>query len=294
MGITWLSTSVAVVIEGMPDGLCRVVLYRGNQRIANTESYPFDLDGFTTLSCVDATLDGDGYFGVLVDGQVVSGGSAEDLLGFQTEQQTSTAFAVVVGDPEDTARTFSVVFRENLEAQAFFTTGLRGRVSGDLVQFSGATFVVPAVVSPDFPGFEDTGKGAFGVSAIYYQETDAVVVVLGLNSEVGAFTGTVSLLTMDDHTMDMAIITSAYRIRGENELMVSFIRPKQWVGLTCGVQLLIGGVDYSVKIPVTPSTGVDTYGLLVRQPASWYYPRLPIADDLLTNTFGPSASLLTP
>jgi hypothetical protein len=286
MGITWLSTSVAVVIEGMPDGMCRTVLYRGNQRIVNTESYPFDLSSPVVLSCVDATLDGDGYFGVLVDGQVVSGGSAEDLLGFQTEQQTSTAFAVVVGDPEDSTRTFGIEFREDLVAQAFFTTGLRGRVSGDLVQFTGATFVVPAVPSPDNPGFADTGKGAFGVSAVYYPATDAVVVVVGLNAEVGAFTGTVSLLTMDDHTMDMAIITSAYRIRGENEVMISFVAPKQWVGLTCGVQLLIGGTDYSVKIPVTPSSGVDTYGLLVQQPASWYYPRLPIADDLLTNTFG--------
>jgi hypothetical protein len=150
-----------------------------------------------------------------------------------------------------------------------------------LLSFSGSETTVVVAASPtpaDSPGFQNTGKAAFGVHAEYMEAVDAIQVVVGLNQDtsIPEFTGTISLLTGQKDVIDQVQVDQSTVLVGDNEVIAVFLHPKSWSGIQVGVAFDIAGSTYSVIVPVLVVGQAPITGQLTQQPASWYHQRLPL------------------
>jgi len=300
---TLLNTQASVVLEKTEDDLAVIKLYRGNQALLQ-ESEPFDPSAPFTFDLIDATSDTNGWLAVKIDGLVMLGAKAQDILDKNIigTNVGATAAAVVLGSPTATTEVFSVEFSDDLVIQTYLGTGFLGFDSKDLFSFAGSsasTTVVAAASPPASGGYEDTGKGAFGVHAEYKPTVggnaiDAIQVVIGLNEEAKPlqFTGSATLLTGDEQPMDQVLFDEGYVLVGGEEIIVVFLNPKLWAGALVSVALDIGGVSYSVTVPVTLLGEPIVSGLLSPQPSRWYHQRLSNAVE--GGDFGPATVINTP
>jgi hypothetical protein len=281
LALTFLNTQLSLVFSKTENNQATLRLYRGANPLG-VESVPFNPTIPFALAVVDASSDVDGFVSVLLDGVVVAGASADEVLDPLLIDINGgvTAFAFTLGSPDSAAETFSAVFTAPISFSAFLTTGLRGQNSRDLVSFSGSQTTVVAAVTPTpsgSPGFQNTGKAAFGVYAEYMNEVDAIQVVVGLNqnASIPEFTGSVSLLTGQKDVIDQQQIDQSTVLVGEGEVIVVFLHPKLWSGVQVGVALDIAGATYSVIVPVASGGQPVITGQLTQQPANWYHQRLP-------------------
>jgi len=282
---TLLNTQASVVIEKTVTDMAVLKLYRGNQDLLLT-STEFDPTTAFTFDIIDATSDNNGWLSVAVDGVVLLGAESSDILDDNLigTNVGATAVAVTLGSPAAPAEVFSIEFSTDLVAQTYLGTGLMGFDSKDLFSFplsSSSTTVAAAVSPPLSGGYEDTGKGAFGVHAEYKPTVgknaiDAIQVVIGLNEEAQPlqFTGSATLLTGDEKPMDQVLMDETYVLVGGEEIIVVFLNPTCWSGVLVSVALDIGGVDYSVTVPVTMLGEPIVRGSLDAQPSKWYHQRL--------------------
>ena len=281
MALTFLNTQVSIVLSKTESNEATIRIYRGANPLGS-ESVPFNPTIPFTLAVVDASSDLDGFLAVAINGVVVSGAPASELLDRVLLDVNAgvTSFAVTLGAPTFAAEVFSVSFTSPISFSAFLTTGLRGQNSRDLVSFSGSETTVVASATPTpsgSPGFQNTGKAAFGVYAEYMEAVDAIQVVVGLNqnASIPEFTGSVSLLTGQQAVVDQQQIDQSTVLVGEGEIIVVFLHPKLWAGVQVGVVLDIAGSTYSVVVPVASSGQPVLTGQLTQQPANWYHQRLP-------------------
>lgn len=300
---TLLNTQVSVVIEKTATDLAVLRLFRGNFDLGYV-SKTFDPTSAFRLGIIDATGDSDGFFAAIIDGEVLIGARASELLDNNLIQHAAgaTAVALTLGDPTAPTETFDVEFSEDLIAQTYLAQGFLGRTSKDIFGFdqksSTASAVVGAGVSPPLSGgYDGTGKASFGVHAEWIETNDAIQVVIGLNedSQPSQFTGSVSLLTGDEQLMDQTLIDQSYVLVGGNEIFVVFLHPTCWAGALVGVSLDIGGTEYSALVPVIPIGDTTTVAELTQQPSKWYHPRLQhtVGAANLAD-FGPAAIIETP
>ncbi len=301
VAFTLLNSQVSVVIEKTSTNLAVAKLYRGNTTLAVVSKAWNPAVAFT-FELLDATFDYDGFVAVKVNGEVVLGAPAKDLLDplLLDAAASNTALAVTLGAPTFPAVTFSVTFSANMVLTSYIGIGLRGFDSKDLFSFSAnsLTSVVTTGANPPLsPGYQGTGKAAFGIHAEYLDAVDAVQVIIGLNEDAQPlqFTGSVSLLTGTEQVMDQVLLDQSHVLVGGNEIVVVFLHPKSWVGILAGVSLEIGGDEFSVVVPVIPLGQPAITSLLVQQPARWYHPRLSNEADIANMaSFGPAAVIQTP
>ena len=298
---TLLNTQVSVIVEKTVTDTAVLRLFRGNKNLGLV-STEFDPTVPFVLDIVDATGDSDGFFAVRIDGEVILGAPAREVLDDKLIEYASgaTSVALTLGSPVAPAEVFSIEFSTDLVSSTFLSSGFVGRSSKDLFSFSGSSFasVVGAGASPPLSGgYEGTGKAAFGVHAEWLEVNDAVQVVVGLNEDAIPlqFTGVVSLMTGSQDVVDQVIIDQSYVFVGGNEIGVVFLHPKCWSGALVGVALNIDGVEYSAIAPVIPLGDTTAVAELVQQPSKWYHPRLQ-ATTAAANvaSFGPAAIILTP
>lgn len=279
VAFTFLNTHVSVVIKKTAANSAVLQMYRGSNPVGD-ESGSFNPAVAFTLSFVDATSDSLGFFAVLLNGQVVLGATASELLDTLLIDTSAgaTAIAVTLGSPLHPTQTFSIAFSSALSVQSFLATGLIGQDSRDILSFSGSQITTAAGASatpPLSPGYQGTGVGAFGVNAEYLETIDAIQVVVGLNTNALPleFTGSVSLLTGQQAVIDQLLVDQTNVLVDENEFIVVFLHPKSWLGTLVGVALEINGSTYSVVVPVTDISRPMIQGQLTQQPASWPHPR---------------------
>ncbi len=283
LAITFLSTQTSVVIKKTTGNLATLQLFRGSTAVT-AESRSFDPTVAFALGIIDAIAEPFGFLAVSVDGEVLVGAPTAlltDNLLFDGSAG-ATAIALTLGAPTFPAQTFSVAFSSNIAVNAYLSTGLTGATSNDLFALSASSIaaIVQPAADPTSGGFEDTGKPAFGATAEYKEEADAVMVVVGLNEQAVplTFAGTVSLLTgsqevLDQVSFDQSHATIATSDQPGNELVVIFLHPKRWAGTLAGVTLEIAGADYSVIVPVVPTNLPPITAQLTQQPASWWVGR---------------------
>lgn len=306
---TFLSTQVSVVLTKTANNLATARLYRGANPVT-PESTPFDPSSNFNFEIVDATAEYNGFLSVVVNNIVLVGAPAKDLIDptLANASAGATAFALVLGSPSFPSQTFSVVFPANLTSTSYLSTGLLGIDSHDLMSFPDSiiTGVVQASSNPPLsPGFQNTGKPAFGISAEYKEAVDAVMVVIGLNQDAvpQSFTGSVSLLTSNQQVLDQILFDQSYVTKDTfdeqgnplpgNEVIVVFLHPRQWLGVLTGVTLTIGGSDYSAIVAVVPSDQPAVTAQMTQQPASWWIGRSPKNPAAIT-AFGPATVMWTP
>jgi hypothetical protein len=281
---TFLNTQVSVVLEKTTTNMGVFRLYRG-AALVGQPSAEFNPTVPFSLEIIDATGDNNGYLAVRVSGVVVLGARASDLLDDQLvdARQGVTALALTLGSP-----LVPVLFSADLGTKSFITAGFRGQDSRDLLSLvsSELSVVVSSGVAPPSPGYQGTGKGAFGAFAEYLPDVDVVQVVVSFNAAAVPlqFTGSVSLLTAQAMVMDQIAIDESFMLVGESEVSVLFAHPKSWAGLLAGVEVTIDGTVYSVQIPVVELGMNHLRGYLTQQPPSWSYPRQPTT----TAQFGPA------
>lgn len=300
IAFTLLNTQASIVIEKTTTDMAVVKLFRGNQDLGLV-SEEFDPTVPFALTITDATSDSEGFLAVRINGEVVMGAPAKDLLDdlLINASAGATAVALTLGSPAAPAETFSIDFTTDLTAQTYLSTGLLGRTSKDLFDLSLSSSVVVVGVgsSPTTGGYEGTGKAAFGIHAEYAESVDAIQVVIGLNEEAqpAQFTGSVSLLTGNEQVLDQVLFDESYVLVGGNELFVVFLHPKTWAGCLVGVALNIAGVDYSAVAPVTLVGDTSTVAELVQQPSKWYHARVQSTTGAANVAdFGPAAIIQTP
>ncbi len=213
----------------------------------------------------------------------------------------ATAIAVVLGSPNTTSATFSVVFSEAITTTTFFSTGFLGQASYDLLSIAGssATATVTSSATPlPTGGYANTGNPAFGVHAEYKEDVDAVQIIIGLNQDAipQTFTGSATLLTGSSEPMDQILFDQSYVLVSDDPILcVVFLHPKTWAGLLVGVTIDIGGTSYMTEVPVASLGAVPITGQLTQQPARWYHPRLvQNTGSTGSESFGPGAITGTP
>ena len=282
VAFTLLNTQTSVVFSKTVDDQVTVRIYRGANPIGE-ESASFDASFPFDFEIIDAASDTNGFFAVSIDGEVIAGADSGDIVDALLVDQNAgvAAVAVTLGSPAFASETFSVSFMADLSVSAFLTTGLRGQNSRDLLSFSGSETTVVVAASPtpaDSPGFQSTGKAAFGVHAEYMEAVDAIQVVVGLNqgTSIPEFTGTISLLTGQKDVIDQVQVDQSTVLVGDNEVIAVFLHPKSWSGIQVGVAFDIAGSTYSVIVPVLVVGQAPITGQLTQQPASWYHQRLPL------------------
>lgn len=289
---TLLNTQMSVVVSKTTNNLATVRIYRGSAPVGQ-ESAAFDPSVPFSFSILDACNDNNGFVAVVIDGVVLAGAPAGLVLDSLLTNANAgvTALALTLGSPLSPTETFSVQFSSDLTVDAYLTTGLRGQDSRDLLSFNGSqtAIVVGAAPSPPSPGFQNTGKAAFGVHAEYLSTVDAIQVVIGLNEKAQQteFSGSVSMLTGQQDIIDQALIDNTTVLVGGNEVIVVFLHPKIWSGVQVGVALDIGSETYSVLVPVACLGAPPILGQMTQQPASWYHQRLPTL-PAGANAYGPA------
>lgn len=293
VAFTLLNTQVSVVISKTPANTATIRIYRGANAIGE-ESAEFNPSAPFSLAITDATLDFGGFFSVSVNNVVLAGATSREILDPVLIDQNAgnTAVALTLGSPAAPTQVFSAAFSANINVSAFLTTGLRGNNSRDLLSFSSSQTAVTVAASPDYngtPGFQNTGRAAFGVSATYLTDVDAVQVVVGLNEAavIQSFTGSVSLLTGQQSVIDQVQFDQSTVLVEDKEVIVVFLHPKVWLGVQVGVTLDISGSEFSAVVPVVSSGHTPTTGQLTQQPASWYHQRFP-QYPAGTSSYGPS------
>lgn len=295
--VTFLNTQVSVLITKTANNLATLKLYRG-AKVITGDSLPFDPTVPFELTIIDATAETDGFFAAAVGDIIILGGLAKDLndpLLLNTSMGV-TAFALTLGGPATPTQTFQLKISV-LGVQGYYTTGLLGRDSFDLLSFpdSIAAAVVTASAIPlPTGGYANTGNPAFGVHAEYDNAQDRVQVYIGLNQEAVplAFTGSVTLLTGDQQPMDQVLFDQSNMLVAADEpaVPVIFMHPKLWNGVLASVAITIGGVVYTTVAPVIMFGDPPVTALLTQQPASWYQPRVPPqVASTGAETFGPAA-----
>jgi hypothetical protein len=301
IAFTLLNTQTSVVMEKTVNDLAVLKLYRGNQDLG-LESVEFDPTTAFALSIIDATSDTNGFLAIEIDGLVVLGAPAKDVLDDDLTQSNtgSTALAVTLGHPGSPTEVFDIEFSADIVTQSYLGQGFLGLDSNDLFSFAGsaASATVGAAVSPPpSSGYQGTGKGAFGVHAEYLPEVNAIQVVIGLNTDAlpNQFTGSITLLTGTEHVLDQVLFDQTCMLVGDAEIFVVFLNPKCWSGTLVSASLTIDGVDYSTTVGVTELGVPPVLGSLAPQPAKWYHQRLNNRiDDAASPSFGPSAIINTP
>lgn len=301
VAFTLLNDQISLVIEKTSANQAVAKLYRGNSALPVVSKTWNPAVAFT-FELLDATFDYDGFVALKINGEVILGAPARDLLDplLLDAAASNTAVAVTLGSPSAPLVTFSITFSAALSVTTYLGIGLRGFDSRDLFSFTtnSLTSIVTTGANPPLsPGYLGTGKAAFGVHAEYLDEVDAVQVIIGLNEDAQPlqFTGSVSLLTGSEQVMDQVLLDQSHVLTGGNEIVVVFLHPKSWIGLLAGVSLTIGGDEFSVVVPVVNLGQPSITSLLVQQPASWYHPRLSNEADVANlASFGPAAVIDTP
>jgi hypothetical protein len=294
LAITFLNSQVSVVLDKTTANQGVWSLYRGGNRLARI-SAPQTLAAGFDLRILDATAEPDGFLAVVVGGVCVLGAGARDLVDplLQNPGAGVGALALTLGSPSTPAPAFSIDFSSMLQVSTYLGVGFLGVDSRDLLDFGASQFpvVVSTSVVPANPGFQQTGLPAFGIRAEYIELVDAVQVVVGLNgkTQIPQFSGSVSLLTADQQVVDQVLVTEALVSVQDSELLVVFLHPKQWSGMLAGIQLTIGGAEYSQVVPVSRlGDNSAMSGILTQQPASWYFPRLNQQTSNLSWNLGPA------
>jgi len=293
LAITFLNTQLSLVFSKTANNLVSARLYRGALALGSeSDALPTSF----ALSLIDASLDQAGFVSVSVNGQVVLGATAKDVVDslLTNNAAGNTAVAITLGSPLAN-QAFSVLFSSNFVVKSFLTTGLRGQQSRDLLSFSGAglaSIVTASSYTPNSPGYQNTGKAAFGVYAEYMDSVDAIQVVIGLNEEARPlqFTGSVTLMTAGMSPIDQVLFDQSNVLVGENEMIAVFLHPKRWLGVMVGVAIDIDDVTYSVVVPVADGITPHVQGQFTQQPAHWGHPRLP---KVLGDVFGPATIMLS-
>lgn len=301
VAFTLLNTQVSIVIEKTSANQAIAKLYKG-ATVLSVVSAPWNPSVPFTFEVIDATLDYDGFLAVKVNGSVILGAPAKDLLDqlLIDNAASNTAVAVTLGSPGFPAATFSVAFSAAMNVTTFLGIGLRGFDSKDLFSFSNlslSTVVSTGANPPLSPGYQGTGKAALGVHAEYLDSVDAIQVIIGLNPDAKPlqFSGSVSLLTGTQQVMDQVLVSENHVLVGGDEIVVVFLHPKQWSGVLVGVVLDIDGNEFTTVVPVIPLGQPSIIANLVQQPARWYHARLSNAADAANlATFGPASIILTP
>lgn len=272
---TFLNTQVSVLIKKTEDNAATAAIYCGARKVGE-DSAPFEPTVAFDFTILDATSDNGGFFAVMHNGNVIAGASATEALDSVLIDQNAgaTSLALMLGSPSHQSEVFSLNFLQDVRVESFLTTGLRGQTSRDLVSFddSLSSFVVDATASAlRSPGFQNTGRAAFGVHAEYIEDADAVQVVVALNerASIPQFTGAISLLTGSGSIIDQVQIDESFVLVGETEIVAVFLHPASWLGLQVGVSLQIGASTLTAMAPVAVAGRAPITAQLTEQPASW-------------------------
>lgn len=297
LALTYLNTQVSVIIHKTASNMAKVLIYKGNKKVTQPgfHSLEFDPTVAFDLSILDATGDG-GWLSVSIDGVVVAGASSSTLSDPSIEDSSigQNSIALTLGSPLAPAEVFSVDFTANIVSETYLSTGFLGMDSRDLLSFSGRsqTVVVGAAsVSPVTPGYQGTGKAAFGVSAVYFESRDAIQVSVGVSDAMigRSFTGSVTLLTVDGNPVDQALMDNSYLLDQYNEVLVIFLHPKVSIPSKVSVAINVDAVDYVAEVPVACEGSESVNTALSQQPPSWFHRPLSNAVDNVTDgRFGPA------
>lgn len=303
---TFLNNQVSVVIEKTENNQAVLRLYRGNLKL-DLVSREFDPTIPFTFEILDATAEEDGFLAVAINEEVLIGAKAKDLDDplLVRKNVGTNALAVTLGSPLAPAETFTVDFRTDLIVQSYPGTGLLGLDSRDLFDFDNAALTVnvnAAIDPPLSPGYEGTGKAAFGVHAEFMPNLagnaiSAIQVVIGLNNEAqpSQFTGTVTLLTGNESVLDQIVLDESYVLVGGDETIVVFLNPPCWAGTLVDVAINISGTDYSTTVPVIEIGQPEIVAQLAPQPSKWGHYRLSnLRGSANLAKFGPAVIIQTP
>ena len=279
-GLMFPSTSLTIMFVRHGVTSARAVVYRGETVVRS--SAPVDISGPLSIRVVDATGEATGHLAVQVNGVVIVGASHDEVIDTALLDRSVSPVGVVlfVGDPADPAAEINLAFVADFAATAFVTSGLLGLHSLDLLSFDNAEAVINNVNDPlAFPGFQNTGKGAFGVHAEYIgmvgdYPVDAIKVVVALNEDgnIPSFVGSCVLFTATDQPFDMVGFTQD-QMTSEKELVLVFLHPKVCQGVTAAVTLTIDDEEYTARVPAPEASG-GGYAAMAQQPASWWRPRV--------------------
>ena len=277
LGITLLNTQITVLFN-LTAGQVTASIYKGSQLLRTSTPTPsLNLD----ITISDATAEG-GYFAVRMN-DVVIGATPAELGSAISSSTPTTDIALLLGDPSVTTAvvTATILNTQSLTRQSYLTTGLLGLESGEPLAFasSSTSITVSAGSTPTNPGFQNTGKAAYGVYAEYVatdgdQIVDAIQVMVALTSlvQIPSFQGSVVLLGQDGSPFDVVAFDETY-LNEDKEVSLVFIHPKVCIGVTAGVTITINGVEYSARAPVADTLAAGNV-FMVLQPASWWRPRV--------------------